>query len=196
MGKEYILTVTAANRIGILAAVSNAIAELSGDIREMSVTVIGRFFTIILSADFPENRQPGVIVDHLRDIGRPYGLEVVLKDPALETFQQEIEPGTVTYYLTLSGTNEPGLMRRISARLAQEQIDILHLYAVCENGTFKMIIQVAVPPSADLESLRNSLKTLNEAVPTSVQIQTAPEFEVAGSARPLRAQFQPKRDAD
>jgi glycine cleavage system transcriptional repressor len=196
MGKEYILTITAANRIGILAAVSNAIAELSGDIRELSVTVIGRFFTIILSAEFPEDREPGVVVDHLRDIGRPYGLEVVLKDPSLETFHQETEEGTATYYLTLGGTNQPGMMRRISARLAQENIDISHLYAVCDNGAFKMIIQVAVPPSADLDALKRSLETLNEAVPTSVQLQTAAEFEVTGSARPLRTQFQTKRDVD
>lgn len=189
MGKEYILTITAANRIGILAAVSNAIAELSGDIRELSVTVIGRFFTIILAAEFPENRQPGVIVDHLRDIGRPYGLEVVLKDPALEQFQPEAAEETATYYLTLSGANQPGMMRRISARLAQENIDISHLYAVCNNGAYKMIIQLAVPPSADLDALRTSLESLHEGVATSVQLLTGEEFQIAGSARPLREQF-------
>jgi glycine cleavage system transcriptional repressor len=189
MGKEYILTITAANRIGILAAVSNAIAELGGDIRELSVTVIGRFFTIILAAEFPEHREPGVIVDHLRDIGRPYGLEVVLKDPALETLQPNVEEGTATYYLTLSGANQPGMMRRIAARLAQENIDISHLYAVSSDGAFKMIIQIAVPSSADLDALRTSLESLHESSPTDIRLQTADDFQIAGSARPLRAQF-------
>ena len=196
MGKEYILTITAANRIGILAAISNAIAELSGDIRELSVTVIGRFFTIILTAEFPEHREPGVVVDHLRDIGRPYGLEVVLKDPSQEQFQPAVAEATTTYYLTLSGENQPGLMRRIAARLAQENIDISHLYAVCDDGAYKMIIQLAVPPDADLNALRTSLESLHEAGPTAVQLHTAEEFQIAGSARPLRAQFPTSRASD
>jgi glycine cleavage system transcriptional repressor len=187
MGKEFVLTITAANRIGILAAVSNAIAELGGDIRELSVTVIGRFFTIILTADFPEHREPGVVVDHLRDIGRPYGLEVVLKDPAKEQFQTAAGEETATYYLTLSGENEPGMMRRIAARLAQENIDISHLYAVCEDGAFKMLLELEVPASADLDALRTALESLHDTAPTSVKLQTAGEFQIAGSARPLRA---------
>ncbi len=60
--KEYVLTLTAVNRIGILAAVSNAIAELGGDLREINVTVMSRFFTIILSADFPEQRDADINV--------------------------------------------------------------------------------------------------------------------------------------
>jgi len=191
MGKEYVLTITAANRIGILAAVSNAVAELGGDMRELSVTVMSRFFTIILAAEFPEHRDANVIVDHLRDMGRPYGLEIVVKDPEQEELQQEPRAGAATYYLTLSGQNEPGLMRRIASRLAQEEIDISDLYAVreSEDGRFRMVLELIVPPEADLLTMLAAMEDLNAPAKISANLRTAEEFQVEGSARPLRRQL-------
>ena len=191
MGRDYVLTITAANRIGILAAVSNAIAELSGDIREIRVSVMGRFFTIILSVEFPEHREPGVIVDHLKDIGRPYGLEIVLKEIEQAEFPPQPREETETYYLTLSGSNQKGLMRRISARLAQDGIDILDLFAVRDRdaGVFKMLLELAVPVATDRNSLRSSWETLHDSGEITAEFQSAEEFQTAGSARPLRAQL-------
>ena len=56
MPKEYIITMTAANRVGILAAVTNAMAELDADLKEARQTVVRRFFTMIFSAEFPKSR--------------------------------------------------------------------------------------------------------------------------------------------
>ena len=84
MAKRYVIGLMAANRTGILAAVTTAMAELGGDIQEVSQTVMQKFFTIILAADFPDHRQAEVIVEHLRDACRQFGVEVILKDPDQE----------------------------------------------------------------------------------------------------------------
>ena len=44
--KEWIIIMAAANRAGILAAVTKAMAELGGDLREASQTVVRGFFTM------------------------------------------------------------------------------------------------------------------------------------------------------
>ena len=188
MGKDYVLTITAANRIGILAAVSNAVAELGGDMRELSVSVMNRFFTIIIAAEFPAHREPDVITDHLRDMGRPYGLEIVIKDPESEELQNEPKDGTATYYLTLNGKNQTGLMRLVASRLAQEEIDISDLYALSDKqpGNFMMILELIVPPAADLERLVSGMEQLHDTSTIAVQLHTAEDFQTAGSARPLR----------
>ena len=97
MSKRYIITFMAANRVGILAAVTTSLAELGGDIQEVSQTVMQRFFTIIMSAEFPENRDPSVIIDHIRGVCRPFGVEVNLKDPKVETLQELPNEGTEKY---------------------------------------------------------------------------------------------------
>lgn len=189
MRKEYVLTISAANRIGILAAVSNAIAELGGDIRELNVSVISRFFTIILAADFPAERQPEIIGDHLRGIGRPYGLEVVIKDPQQEQLQSEPDPNAETLYMTLAGRNQPGMMRRIASRLAQDGIDICDVYATRdgESGAFRILLQLVVPQTTDRAVLLSDMERLQEEEPIHAALQTLEGLRAAGIAPPLRA---------
>ena len=45
MAKRYILTVLASNRSGILAALTNALDELGGNMLDVSQAVIQDFFT-------------------------------------------------------------------------------------------------------------------------------------------------------
>src|SRR5579863_249583 len=61
MSKRYVLCLTAANRTGILAAVATALSELGGDIHQISHTTVANFFALILTANFPDNRDPEVI---------------------------------------------------------------------------------------------------------------------------------------
>ena len=189
MRKEYVLTITAANRIGILAAVSNGISELGGDIRELNVSVMSRFFTIILAADFPEHREPVVIGDHLRDIGRPYGLEVVIKDPAQEQLEVDADPSTETLYMTLSGQNQPGMMRQIASRLAQDGIDICDVYATRngESGAFRILLQLVIPAATDCVGLLHDMEQLQEGATIHAQLQTLEDLQAAGVSPPLRA---------
>src|SRR5258707_2395730 len=113
MSKRYVLCLTAANRTGILAAVTNALAELGGDIAEINHTVVKNFFAIILAADFPEERDRQVIVGHLEGVCRPFGAEVILKDPDRETVEQEPPGKSQNYVLTITGRNAPCVVARI-----------------------------------------------------------------------------------
>ena len=77
LSKRYIISLMAANRVGILAALTTALAELGGDLQEVSQTVMQKFFTIILAAEFPDHRDPRVIVEHIRGVCSPYGVEAL-----------------------------------------------------------------------------------------------------------------------
>ena len=77
-----------------------------------------RFFTIIMSAEFPEHRDPSVTIDHIRGVCRPFGVEVNLKDPKVETLQELPNEGTEKYFLTAEGEDKPGIIRHISAARA------------------------------------------------------------------------------
>ena len=92
MAKRYIMTVLAVNRTGILAALANALDELGGNMRDVSQAVIDKYFAVIMAAEFPEDQDQEVIVDHIRAICRPFGAEVTLRDPSGDTgFDGETE---------------------------------------------------------------------------------------------------------
>jgi glycine cleavage system transcriptional repressor len=188
MTKRYIITLMAANRVGILAAVTTSLAELGGDIQEVSQTVMQGFFTIIMAAEFPPNRDPSVIVDHIRGICRPFGVEVSLKDPAQETMQPSQTEGIDRYYLTAEGQDKPGMIRQISARLAQDGIDITDVFArrADEGQTFVMVMELAVPTGVDALALQRELEQLGSAVGLSAALQHEDIFSATNDPRPVR----------
>jgi glycine cleavage system transcriptional repressor len=180
MTQRYLINVFAANRVGILAALTTALAELGGNLVEVSQTVMQQFFTIIFAADFPERRDPQVIVEHIQGVCRNFGAHVSLKDPAAETLQEPV-PDAATWFLSMRGKDSPGLTRRISARLAEERIDIVELHAARQaDDAFEMVLVLAVPPSADIGRLRAELDSLGTELGLSATLQNPAEFAANG----------------
>lgn len=161
MAKQYIMTVLAANRTGILAALANALDELGGNTLDVSQAVIRNFFTMILAAEFPEDRDPEVIIDHIRAVCRPFGAEVALKDPSdapeFETLEEPV--ARERYVLTVAGHDRPGVLRFIAHRLAQYGIDLVDLQGMRreEDRSFLTSMELSVPLGIDALQLRQEL---------------------------------------
>jgi glycine cleavage system transcriptional repressor len=162
MAKLYIMTVVAANRTGILAALANALDELGGNMRDVSQAVIHKFFAMMMAAEFPDDQDPEVIVDHIRAVCRPFGAEVTLRDPTFEMgFDGETEPTPKeSYVLTLSGPDRPGVLRFLAHRLALDGIDLVDLQGRLRehDQTFLTAMELTVPPGIDALQLCEELK--------------------------------------
>ena len=175
MAKQYILTVLASNRTGILAALANALDELGGNTLDVSQAVIRQFFTMIVAAEFPENRDPDVIVDHIRAVCRPYGAKVSLKDPSdEEVFESADDPvEKQRYVLTIAGPDRPGVLRFIAHRLAQHGIDLVDLQGQRreEDRTFLFSMELDAPLGIDSLQLRRELEIefMSDSITVSLQ---------------------------
>src|SRR3954453_7768008 len=85
--KTYIVTVTSADRVGIVHAVTGAIRDQGGNIIELSQTVMRGYFTIILSVAFDGPRDREALAETIAARGRRFQLNVVVieaEDRALE----------------------------------------------------------------------------------------------------------------
>ena len=163
MSREYIITMTAGNRTGILSAVTKAMAELGADLREASQTVVRGYFTMIFSADFPDTMDESVIRDHLQDACRPFDIEISLRDPSAHLpVYSAATAGTKPYRLRLGGKNEPGALRKLSQVMSLHSVDITGMHAVRtgEGAGFEMVLRLAVPLKCGVDGL---LYDLNEA---------------------------------
>ncbi|MCA9118177.1 MAG: hypothetical protein KDA79_24060, partial [Planctomycetaceae bacterium] len=169
MPRQFVLTLTAASRVGILAAVTKALDELGGNLHAMDQTVLQGYFTMILSADFPEHRDPQVVIDHIRDIGRPWGIDVTLKDPEAD---QLSDTGEDTWICAVEffGPDRPGLLRQMASRFALEGISIIELHGRRneEDDEVNMKLELAVPDSCSPDVVYNFIQDLQE----STQLQT------------------------
>ncbi len=164
MAKEYIITMTAENRVGIMSAVTKAMTELGADLREASQTVVRGFFTMIFSAEFPDNLDPSVIQDHLQDAGRPFGIDINLKDVNIEKKGSVPEPARF-YTLRLGGENQPGILRLLSSTIAISRIDIAGMHAVrtAGGGGFEMVLKIAVPRDFEVQQFVNQLNQVGRS---------------------------------
>lgn len=159
--KQYVMTVMAANRVGILAAVATALDELGGGFVDLSQAVMRDYFTIIMAVEFPADRPPEVIVDHLRAVGRPFGMDVLLRDPEAEprlNSRAELTDAQA-FLLRVKGEDRPGVLRRIALRLAQDGIDITDLGGRRhdQSATFETCLALRIPQGVDIARLRLDL---------------------------------------
>jgi glycine cleavage system transcriptional repressor len=156
MARELIITMAAANRAGILAAVTKAMSELDGDLREASQTVVRGFFTMIFSAEFPDTMDPSVIRDHLQDACRPFGIELGIREStAALSAHHATTVSTRPFRLRIGGRNQPGALLRLSQLMSMKGIDITGMHALRteEGHAFEMVLKLAVPKDYTNENL-------------------------------------------
>lgn len=160
MPRELIISMTAANRAGILAAVTGAMSELGGDVREASQTVVRGYFTMIFSAEFPEHIDPSVVHDHLQDKCRPFGIELSVQDPAGHLSAMNSYGKTKPLLLRIGGRNRPGALLKLSTVMSMRSIDITGMHAVRteEGRAFEMVLKLAVPEECSIESLLTEIE--------------------------------------
>lgn len=165
MTKQYVMSVMAVNRVGILAALATALDELRGSFVDVSQAVMRQYFTMIIAAEFPEDRDPAVIVEHIQAVCRPFGGVVTLKDPEEDEAMGLTPPestgtdDTIPYLLRITGQDRRGVLRRVAHRLAQEGIDVVDLYGIRhdEDNTFVTCLQLAVPIGVNVVFLQKDL---------------------------------------
>ena len=187
MARRYIISLTGANRVGILAAVTTALDELRGNLWEANISVMPPFCSILLTADFPEGRTADIVSDHIRDLCRPYAVEVRLSEPVGDGTAATPAAPAAQYILSVQGSDKPGMLRLLSHKLSELGIDIRNLFAErCEqDGTFSMELELAVPALLDIAHVREQLAARCREVGLDETLELAAEF-FARRSRNLR----------
>ncbi|MBN1437659.1 MAG: hypothetical protein JW936_11355 [Sedimentisphaerales bacterium] len=166
--KQYIMSITAQDRAGIVAGVSRAVVELQGNIEAASQTVHQGYFAMMLLCSFPKE----VCKDGLRE-----GICGQVGDD-LHIYITEYEKGAVCvgaegqpFIVTSIGPDRPGILQALADYLASKEINIDDLYAVVKDGDFVVICQVSVPGEVDIYMLQSDLEALGQSLGVVVQMQ-------------------------
>lgn len=157
MARRYIISLTGANRVGILSALTTALDELRGNVWEASISVMQPFCSILLAADFPDDRSSDIVSAHIRDRCRAYAVEVRLSEPTADS--GILTPPSNKFVLTVRGSDQPGVLRMLSTKLAELGVDIRDLYAERSerDKTFSLELELAIPMSLDFARISEQL---------------------------------------
>ena len=176
MARRYIISLTGSNRVGVLAAVTTALDELRGNLWEANISVMQPFCSILLTADFPDDRSESIVSDHIRDLCRPYAVEVRLTEPAAES--GILTPPTVKYVLTVRGSDKPGMLRLLATKMAELSVDIRNLYAerCVRDQSFVMELELAIPMSLDLAQVSGQISARCQELGLQLTLEPVAEF--------------------
>ncbi len=171
MGQEravrYVITVLAQDRVGIIADVTDALYALSANIEAMSQTVVGRWFTMILTAAFPETVTDTQVKHEIEASG---GFAALVMPSAPEQ-SGEHEPEGEPFVVTVVGNDRPGIVRGLTRCFAQRGVNIEDVWNEVRDGQFVVIFKVIVPSSIDAQELRYELEQVAQSIGVTVRFQ-------------------------
>jgi glycine cleavage system transcriptional repressor len=155
----FALSAIGRDRPGIVAAITEVLLELKGNVEDSQMSILRGHFAVMLLVRLPE----GVEADELRGLLEPVrerlGLEAVAVSPV-----DELEPGPrSTHVLSVYGADHPGIVHSVSAALAERGISITDLETrlggTAEKPVYLMLIEIAAGES-DMERLESELRSI------------------------------------
>jgi glycine cleavage system transcriptional repressor len=181
--RDYIVTVMARDRIGIVRNVSSAITGIDGNITYLSQTVMRGYFTLIISAQMPDERTQSEIRQAIERNGgvgefavnvRPYVEPVVCDTGPAEHFT-----------LSMQGRDHKGIIARTTGYLADRNVNVDDLYCYAHEDILLMLAQVSVPAGIDIEDLQAGLENVGKQFGLVAHLQHENIFQATLNVRPI-----------
>ncbi|MFM1802372.1 MAG: hypothetical protein RJA81_1724 [Planctomycetota bacterium] len=187
---QYIVTVTAADQVGIIHNVTGALNEIGGNILELSQTVMRGFFTIILAVEFPERLDADSIAQTVSVRGKRFQLDVNVLDVSQKRTDRVSKTEGERYILTVLGEDQPGNIHGIAGCLANLGVNILDLHARVDGTRFSLIMEAFLPSDLQPAMVRTELERFGKTVGLEAYVQHEDIFRATSEPSQVRIPMQ------
>jgi len=182
----FVLTVMSDDHPGIVAAVSDAVESLGGNIDSCSQTVLGGYFTLIMIVSVPEPIDPERLAESVRSAeSSGSGFEVLVR--SARAGQGSAASPVDRFVISAFGEDQPGIVRRFSQYLAGKDINIVDLYGDRNGTQFVLIGQVEVPSRWDIRMMQADLEQMGRELGFTVKLQHENVFVATNQLRLIQA---------
>ena len=165
---RYVLSILVPDRVGILSSITSAITDLGANIEGISQTVVQGYFTVILMAGFKEKIAEDSVCKAVLERFHEGEASVIVKpfDPAAPVHAKGDR-----YILTMSGKDQPGILKKLTTYLAKKNINIEDLFFRITGENVTHIGEVTVPLILDIKQPQDELSDLMGALGLTISLQ-------------------------
>lgn len=181
----YIVTVSAADQVGIVHSITGTLRDHGGNILELSQTVMRGYFTIILAVEFPDPLDPEKVRRDLVEQGHRFDLTVEVRQGRPGPPPTLVESGE-RFIITVIGADHPGLIHGISGSLADHGVNIVDLHARADGKVFSLVMETYLPPDLPPTTLREELERFGRDLGLEAYVQHENIFLATSEPRPVR----------
>ncbi len=182
---QYIVTVTAADRVGIVFSVAGTLRDEGGNILELSQTVMRGYFTIIVDVVFPRARDPKTLADVIIERGKRFDLTVAVL-PVKNTADDPQVPNGERFLLTVLGDDSAGNIHGIAGCLAAHGVNIVDLHARVDGTRFALVMEAFLPPDLSPGTVRAELERFGRDHGLEAYVQHENIFLATTEPSPVR----------
>jgi glycine cleavage system transcriptional repressor len=152
---EFAVTAIGRDRPGIVAAISEALLDLDGNIEDSQMSILRGHFAVMLIVKLPEAVDADDLEERLERVRRELELEAIAVNRVDDLGVAAARPSHV---ITVYGADHPGIVHAVSAALAGRGVNITgletRLAGASDSPLYVMIIEVGIPEASerDLEA--------------------------------------------
>lgn len=192
---NYIVTVTAADRVGIVECVAGTLLARGGNVLELSQTVMRGNFTIILEVEFPGPSSTKALTAALTADGERFDLTVVVIEAKGPDPSPPVPDGE-RFILTVLGDDAPGNIHAISGCLAGHGVNIVDLHARVDGTRFSLVMEAFLPHALSPGVLRDALERFGRDNGLEAYVQHENIFLATSEPGPVRVGQPPRIEGD
>jgi predicted amino acid-binding ACT domain protein len=160
MSRQFVISIMTRDRVGIIADVTAVIQRLQGNLADLSQTVQGGYFTMLVAASFPEAVTEEDIRRQFRALDDEEPFEVGIKACRAPETGAAPADNKRKYVLTVSGPDRIGFVALVSECLRQHRINIEDLTTTVTDGHYVMALQLNLPETVSLAELTENLQRI------------------------------------
>jgi glycine cleavage system transcriptional repressor len=161
MTTNMFVSISCADRVGLIAAISGCLFDLGGNLGDTTFAVLGGAADFDSVVELPEGTEPHHVEGVLRSLPELADAKVSVKAFTLSPIHAE--SAQVTHRITVSGGDRPGLVARLSEVFVEFGANIVRLNAEripSSAGTvYGVIIAVHIPAHAAASCLATVANT-------------------------------------
>lgn len=168
---HFSVTAIGRDRPGIVAALSDALYDLEGNIEDSRMSILRGHFSVMLIVSTPASTGREEVDGRLQRTATELGLEAIAVSEVDELTPAEAES---THVLTVYGADHPGIVRAVSAALAEHGANVVDLSTQLGGGEgspiYLLVIELELGAGAEGD-LRSALEAVGREAAVEVNLR-------------------------
>ncbi len=178
---HYAVSVVGSDKHGIVAGIAGALYRLGCNIADSSSAMLAGEFAMILIISHRKPFNKSMLLEELKPVCESLDMTLSVRHlPSGEEHRADTE-GEICQ-ITVYGADQPGIVYRITSRLALSQINIMSLQTKLagtdEEPVYIMLMEAMLPDSLTPESLEELLKGLKEELQVEIEVRVVTPVEL------------------
>ena len=171
--KHLVITIVGPDKRGLVADITERVADYHGGIEESRMSRLGGEFAIIMLVSLDESQKDACLT--ALEKFREQGMEIFSRETTFERTQKFA--GFVPYEISVWGADHEGIIHSVTEYLADEYVQLEDIETevtkapITGTPLFSMVAEVQAQPTLTIHQLRDKMDDLSDELGVDISVK-------------------------